>query len=250
VTARRREDRRQASLILAPGRGHAGDPASVRRRPWPDAARVGRYFIRQRRSATRHNREEKVRDCAWPVRPAGFELTRANQNRPGTERGQRDAGRRASRAIAGSRLSSCTSRPRSGPYSRRPPGSGRAGRLGSTRQEGKMLRHWKSWLTIFIMSEGQHNEGVLGPRRQPVKRCGSRSKMLGRGQHCPNQADAEDLRGWDEADAERRGNPGAGWAGARAALGQTTSSAHTPCIRCSSCRLETIPPVRRLDDTP
>jgi choline dehydrogenase-like flavoprotein len=61
------------------------------------------------------------------------------------------------------------------------------------------LRHWQSWLTIFIMSE-DNNEGVFGPPPPTGNAVRISQQMLGMGalQYDPTP---ETLRGWAEADA-------------------------------------------------
>ena len=63
-----------------------------------------------------------------------------------------------------------------------------------------MLRHWKSWLTIFIMSE-DNNEGVFGPPPPSGNAARISQQMLGRGS-LSYQPTPQTLRGWAEADAE------------------------------------------------
>ena len=66
----------------------------------------------------------------------------------------------------------------------------------------EMLRHWQSWLTIFIMSEDD-NEGVFGPPPPTGNAVRISQQMLGRGplQYRPT---ANTLRGWAEADEQIR----------------------------------------------
>src|SRR5258708_15995542 len=63
-----------------------------------------------------------------------------------------------------------------------------------------MLRHWKSWLTIFIMSE-DNNEGVFGPPPPSGNAARISQQMLGRGS-LSYQPTPQTLRGWAEADTE------------------------------------------------
>ena len=63
-----------------------------------------------------------------------------------------------------------------------------------------MLRHWKSWLTIFILSE-DNNEGVFGPPPPTGNSARISQQMLGRGA-LSYEPSKETLRGWAEADAE------------------------------------------------
>ena len=62
-----------------------------------------------------------------------------------------------------------------------------------------MLRGWRSWLTIFTMSEDD-NEGVFGPPPPSGNAVRISQQMLGRGA-LRYQPTANTLRGWAEADA-------------------------------------------------
>jgi choline dehydrogenase-like flavoprotein len=66
-------------------------------------------------------------------------------------------------------------------------------------EKKEWLRHWQSWLTIFIMSE-DNNEGVFGPPPPTGNAVRISQQMLGMGalQYEPTP---ETLRGWAEADA-------------------------------------------------
>jgi choline dehydrogenase-like flavoprotein len=64
----------------------------------------------------------------------------------------------------------------------------------------EMLRRWRSWLTIFIMSE-DNNEGVFGPPPPTGNAVRISQQMLGRGALAYDPT-PETLRGWAEADAE------------------------------------------------
>jgi choline dehydrogenase-like flavoprotein len=66
-------------------------------------------------------------------------------------------------------------------------------------QKKEILRHWQSWLTIFIMSE-DNNEGVFGPPPPTGNSVRVSQQMLGIGelQYDPTP---QTLRGWAEADA-------------------------------------------------
>jgi hypothetical protein len=66
----------------------------------------------------------------------------------------------------------------------------------------EMLRHWQSWLTIFIMSEDD-NEGVFGPPPPTGNAVRISQQMLGQGplRYRPT---ANTLRGWAEADEQIR----------------------------------------------
>ncbi|HEX5403278.1 MAG TPA: GMC family oxidoreductase [Pseudonocardiaceae bacterium] len=67
-------------------------------------------------------------------------------------------------------------------------------------QKKELLSNWKSWLTIFLMTEDD-NEGVFGPPPPTGNAFRISQQMLGRGalryDPTPNT-----LRGWAEADAE------------------------------------------------
>jgi enediyne biosynthesis protein E9 len=67
-------------------------------------------------------------------------------------------------------------------------------------EKKEMLRHWRSWLTIFIMSEDD-NEGVFGPPPPTGNAVRISQQMLGRGNLSYQPTEAT-LRGWAEADAE------------------------------------------------
>jgi enediyne biosynthesis protein E9 len=67
-------------------------------------------------------------------------------------------------------------------------------------EKKEMLRHWRSWLTIFIMSE-DNNEGVFGPPPPTGNAVRISQQMLGRGNLSYEPTEAT-LRGWAEADAE------------------------------------------------
>jgi enediyne biosynthesis protein E9 len=64
----------------------------------------------------------------------------------------------------------------------------------------ELLSHWKSWLTIFLMTE-DNNEGVFGPPPPTGNAFRISQQMLGRGalRYDPTP---QTLRGWAEADAE------------------------------------------------
>jgi hypothetical protein len=63
----------------------------------------------------------------------------------------------------------------------------------------EMLRHWRSWLTIFTMSEDD-NEGVFGPPPPTGNAVRISQQMLGQG-NLAYTPTANTLRGWAEADA-------------------------------------------------
>jgi enediyne biosynthesis protein E9 len=66
----------------------------------------------------------------------------------------------------------------------------------------EMLSRWRSWLTIFLMTEDD-NEGVFGPPPPTGNAYRISQQMLGRGPLRYNPT-ANTLRGWAEADAEVR----------------------------------------------
>lgn len=66
----------------------------------------------------------------------------------------------------------------------------------------ELLRKWKSWLTIFLMTE-DNNEGVFGPPPPTGNAIRISQQMLGRGPLSYDPTE-ETLRGWAEADAEVR----------------------------------------------
>ncbi|HEV2377068.1 MAG TPA: GMC family oxidoreductase [Streptosporangiaceae bacterium] len=63
----------------------------------------------------------------------------------------------------------------------------------------EMLRHWRSWLTIFTMSEDD-NEGVFGPPPATGNADRISQQMLGRGP-LTFRPSASTWRGWTEADS-------------------------------------------------
>jgi hypothetical protein len=66
----------------------------------------------------------------------------------------------------------------------------------------EMLRRWKSWLTIFTMSEDD-NEGVFGPPPETGNAVRLSQQMLGRGT-LRYEPTANTLRGWAASDADVR----------------------------------------------
>jgi enediyne biosynthesis protein E9 len=78
------------------------------------------------------------------------------------------------------------------------PGAAGPGWFGAEKKD--MLRRWRSWLTIFIMSEDS-NEGVFGPPPPTGNAVRISQQMLGRGS-LRYQPAPQTLRGWAEADAE------------------------------------------------
>jgi choline dehydrogenase-like flavoprotein len=75
---------------------------------------------------------------------------------------------------------------------------GRHGWFGPEKKE--MLRHWKSWLTIFILAEDD-NEGVFGPPPPTGNSVRISQQMLGRGS-LAYEPTANTLHCWALADAE------------------------------------------------
>ncbi|HEV2450807.1 MAG TPA: GMC family oxidoreductase [Streptosporangiaceae bacterium] len=69
-------------------------------------------------------------------------------------------------------------------------------------EKKEMLRHWQSWLTIFIMSEDD-NEGVFGPPPPTGNAVRISQQMLGLGP-LKYRPTANTLRGWAEADEQIR----------------------------------------------
>ena len=78
------------------------------------------------------------------------------------------------------------------------PGAEGAAWFGPAKKE--MLKHWESWLTIFILSE-DNNEGVFGPPPPTGNSVRISQQMLGRGALSYDPT-PQTLRGWAEADAE------------------------------------------------
>ncbi|MFE7134299.1 FAD-dependent oxidoreductase [Streptomyces sp. NPDC057638] len=68
------------------------------------------------------------------------------------------------------------------------------------REKKEILRNWKSWLTIFCMTEDD-NEGVFGPPPATGNSLRVSQQMLGRGT-LSYQPTANTWHGWHQADAE------------------------------------------------
>jgi len=186
-------------VILAAGAG--ATPVILQRSeadlgPMPHAA--GRYFSGNgERLNTAIMNEEKVREVLGLIRPNGLAYE-ANQIGRGPSVASWD------------RLDG--SLPEHSRFSLEqlyfPPGLGTilaqapdaAGSAWFGVQKKEMLRHWRSWLTIFIMSE-DNNEGVFGPPPPTGNAVRISQQMLGRGALAYDPT-PETLRGWAEADAE------------------------------------------------
>jgi choline dehydrogenase-like flavoprotein len=67
------------------------------------------------------------------------------------------------------------------------------------REKKEILRRWRSWLTVFTMSEDD-NEGVFGPPPETGNSMRLSQQMLGRGA-LSYQPTANTRRGWAESDA-------------------------------------------------
>ena len=68
------------------------------------------------------------------------------------------------------------------------------------RDKKKLLEQWKSWMTIFIMSEDD-NEGVFGPPPETGNSVRISQQMLGRG-NLAYDPTPNTLNGWAKADAD------------------------------------------------
>ncbi len=158
---------------------------------------VGRYFSGNgERLNTAIMNEERVRDVLGLSRPGG-QAYEANQIGRGPSVACWDY-------LDGSRpehsrfsLEQLYFPPGLGTILAQAPGADGAAWFGAEKKE--MLSHWKSWLTIFIMSE-DNNEGVFGPPPPTGNAVRISQQMLGMG---PLQYDPtpETLRGWAQADA-------------------------------------------------
>jgi enediyne biosynthesis protein E9 len=80
------------------------------------------------------------------------------------------------------------------------PGAGGPAWFGVEKKQ--MLAKWRSWLTVFTMSEDD-NEGIFGPPPATGNAMRISQQMLGRGA-LQYQPSANTLRGWAEADAHVR----------------------------------------------
>jgi enediyne biosynthesis protein E9 len=159
---------------------------------------VGRYFSGNgERLNTAIIDEEKVRDVLGLSRPGGLAYA-ANQIGRGPSVASWDRLDGSLPEHSRFSLEQLYFPPGLGTILAQAPGANGPGWFGAEKKE--MLRHWKSWLTIFIMSE-DNNEGVFGPPPPTGNAVRISQQMLGRGS-LSYQPTAETLRGWAEADAE------------------------------------------------
>ena len=159
---------------------------------------VGRYFSGNgERLNTAIIDEDKVRDVLGLSRPGGLAYA-ANQIGRGPSVASWDRLDASLPEHSRFSLEQLYFPPGLGTILAQAPGAEGASWFGAEKKE--MLRHWKSWLTIFIMSE-DNNEGVFGPPPPTGNAVRISQQMLGRGSlsYTPT---AETLRGWAEADAE------------------------------------------------
>jgi choline dehydrogenase-like flavoprotein len=186
-------------VILAAGAG--ATPVILQRSeeylgPMPHA--VGRYFSGNgERLNTAIIDEDKVRDVLGLSRPGGLAYA-ANQIGRGPSVASWDRLDASLPEHSRFSLEQLYFPPGLGTILAQAPGAEGAGWFGVEKKE--MLRHWKSWLTIFIMSE-DNNEGVFGPPPPTGNSVRISQQMLGRGS-LSYQPTAQTLRGWAEADAE------------------------------------------------
>ena len=177
---------------------------------------VGRYFSGNgERLNTAIIDEEKVRDVLGLSRPGGLAYA-ANQIGRGPSVASWDRLDASLPEHSRFSLEQLYFPPGLGTILAQAPGAAGPSWFGVEKKE--MLRHWKSWLTIFIMSE-DNNEGVFGPPPPTGNSVRISQQMLGRGSlsYQPTAADAARLgRGRRRAE----GHPGAGWPGAGPALDQ------------------------------
>jgi choline dehydrogenase-like flavoprotein len=159
---------------------------------------VGRYFSGNgERLNTAIIDEEKVRDVLGLSRPGGLAYA-ANQIGRGPSVASWDRLDASLPEHSRFSLEQLYFPPGLGTILAQAPGAEGPSWFGVAKKE--MLRHWKSWLTIFIMSE-DNNEGVFGPPPPTGNSVRISQQMLGRGS-LSYQPTAETLRGWAEADAE------------------------------------------------
>ena len=186
-------------VILAAGAG--ATPVILQRSedglgPMPHA--VGRYFSGNgERLNTAIIDEDKARDVLGLSRPGGLAYA-ANQIGRGPSVASWDRLDASLPEHSRFSLEQLYFPPGLGTILAQAPGADGPGWFGVDKKE--MLRHWKSWLTIFIMSE-DNNEGVFGPPPPTGNAVRISQQMLGRGS-LSYRPTAETLRGWAEADAE------------------------------------------------
>ncbi len=159
---------------------------------------VGRYFSGNgERLNTAVIDEGKVRDVLGLSRPGGLAYE-ANQIGRGPSVASWDRLDASLPEFSRFSLEQLYFPPGLGTILAQAPGADGPGWFGVEKKE--MLRHWKSWLTIFIMSE-DNNEGVFGPPPPSGNAARISQQMLGRGS-LSYQPTPQTLRGWAEADAE------------------------------------------------
>jgi choline dehydrogenase-like flavoprotein len=159
---------------------------------------VGRYFSGNgERLNTAIIDEDRVRDVLGLSRPGGLAYA-ANQIGRGPSVASWDRLDASLPEFSRFSLEQLYFPPGLGTILAQAPGAEGAAWFGVEKKE--MLRHWKSWLTIFIMSE-DNNEGVFGPPPPTGNAVRISQQMLGRGA-LSYRPTPETLRGWAEADAE------------------------------------------------
>jgi choline dehydrogenase-like flavoprotein len=159
---------------------------------------VGRYFSGNgERLNTAIIDEDKVRDVLGLSRPGGLAYA-ANQIGRGPSVASWDRLDASLPEFSRFSLEQLYFPPGLGTILAQAPGAAGPTWFGVEKKE--MLRHWKSWLTIFIMSE-DNNEGVFGPPPPTGNSVRISQQMLGRGS-LSYQPTPQTLRGWAEADAE------------------------------------------------
>jgi len=159
---------------------------------------VGRYFSGNgERLNTAIIDEEKARDVLGLARPGGLAYA-ANQIGRGPSVASWDRLDASLPEHSRFSLEQLYFPPGLGTILAQAPDAEGPGWFGTGKKE--MLRHWRSWLTIFIMSE-DNNEGVFGPPPPTGNGVRISQQMLGRGS-LSYEPTAETLRGWAEADAE------------------------------------------------
>jgi enediyne biosynthesis protein E9 len=159
---------------------------------------VGRYFSGNgERLNTAIIDEDKVRDVLGLSRPGGLAYA-ANQIGRGPSVASWDRLDGSLPEFSRFSLEQLYFPPGLGTILAQAPGAEGPSWFGVDKKE--MLRHWKSWLTIFIMSE-DNNEGVFGPPPPAGNAVRISQQMLGRGA-LSYEPTPQTLRGWAEADAE------------------------------------------------